>query len=253
MRGKVVAAAGVALTSGLLLTGCGEFAGLAGHAAQDEVSYDVTDQVRTVEVDSSTGDIVVTGSDRTGIHVTETQHWRGDDESKRPETTHEVHDGRLRLTYHCPGIFCSVDYRVEVPKGLAIKADAGSGDITLRGLAGDDDASTGSGDITLRALGGNAKAHTGSGDIDADRLTAKTLVGRTGSGDVTIAFDAAPDNLDLETGSGNGTVQLPSGAYHVSAHSGSGDSNVTVDQDDSSPHRVKVRTGSGDLDIHSAR
>ena len=249
MRGKIVAAAGAALASGLLLTGCGELAGIAGPSSQEEVSYDVTDEVKTVEVESASGDIVVTGSTRTGIRVTETQHWRGDDEGRRPKTTHEVHDGLLKLASACPGFACSVDYRVEVPSGLAIKADAGSGNITLRALAGKDEIHTGSGDIMLRELAGTAEVHTGSGNIEAESLTAKTFLGRTGSGDITVAFDAAPGDLDLETGSGNGTVKLPKGAYNVTARTDSGDSKIAVGQDDSSPHRVKVHTGSGDLDV----
>jgi len=221
--------AGMALASGLLLTGCGlgEFVKPANEA---KLSYDVADKVSTLVVRSDSGDIVVDGSDRSDVHVTETSHWRGDD-GDRPRATHPVNGGRLTLGYDCPGWTCGVDYRVEVPRGLDVKVETGSGEITLRELSG-------SLDVT-----------TGSGDIDANELSGKSLIGQTGSGDVTVKYTSAPDDIRLETGSGGGTVVVPPGTYNVRTETGSGEEKVGVTRDTGAPRQIVVKTGSGDVKV----
>ncbi|WP_189234587.1 DUF4097 family beta strand repeat-containing protein [Planomonospora parontospora] len=224
---KNMLAAGALLGSALVLSGCG--VGLA--TQQTAVSYDVTDEVLVLSVDAEAGDIVVNESGRSGISVTETLHWSND----KPRTEHSVDGGTLTLKYTCPSGFslggCSVDYKVEVPKGLRIRVE------------------TGAGDITLRSLTGEVEAGSGAGDIEAGGLAGKTFTADTGAGDVEAEFTAAPDRVDVETGAGDATVRLPKGPYRVDLGSGAGDETIQVEQDPSATRTVKVRSGAGDAKV----
>lgn len=232
---RAVPGAGVITAAALVLGACG-VGGLVGPENRDEVGYSVTEPVRAVEVDTGAGDITVVESDRTGVAVTETLVWRGGEDG-RPRTTHEVSGDRLTLTHECAGGLargnCDVHYRVEVPRGVEVKAESGSGRIMLRDLSGAVEASTGSGDIT------------------AEGLSARRLVGETGSGDVEVSFRTAPDKVDVDTGSGDGVVRVPAGAYDVVVSTGAGEERVEVDRDGSAPRRIVVRTGSGDAKVLS--
>ncbi|MDF5754086.1 DUF4097 family beta strand repeat-containing protein [Spongiactinospora sp. TRM90649] len=227
---KRIVVAGALLGSGLLLAGCG-IGDIGGPEQEDTVSYDVADKVALLEIDSEAGDIVVTEADRSGIKVTETLHWRG----QKPEPEHPVNGDRLALSYNCPGGMgfrsCSVDYRVEVPRGLGLTV------------------STGSGDITLRNASGTLIANTGSGDIEAAGLTSKESTVETGSGAVELRYTAVPAQVKVETGSGDATVRVPDGRYDVEAETGSGDRSVEVSHDPSASAKVIVTTGSGNAAV----
>ncbi|MFI7032680.1 DUF4097 family beta strand repeat-containing protein [Microbispora rosea] len=224
MRHKTMAVAGAVLGMSLVATACDVRIGFGGQEAVE--SYDVTDAVTVIDARTDSGDVVVSEGDRTGVHVTETLHWRGD----KPANGHSVDGDTLTLAYKCGN--CSVDYKVEVPRGLDMKID------------------TGSGDVTLRDLSGQVNASTGSGDVDARGLAATQVNTRTGSGDITLRFSAVPTQVQAVTGSGDSRLWVPNGAYNVNASTGSGDRTVEVTHDASAPHTITVRTGSGDAEVH---
>jgi DUF4097 and DUF4098 domain-containing protein YvlB len=137
------------------------------------------------------------------------------------------------VTYDCPSNFgsCGVDYKVEIPKGLAVDLDSGSGNLTLRGLTGDID------------------VFVGSGDVDASDLAGKKVVGEAGSGNIELKYTTAPVSAKIEVGSGDVVLQVPNGAYDVSTDTGSGDANVKVKTDGSSPYKISLASGSGDVSV----
>ncbi|GAA5053588.1 hypothetical protein GCM10023259_033930 [Thermocatellispora tengchongensis] len=226
--------AGALLGSGVVvLTGCG-LQNIGRPENQSVNSYDVAN-VTKLEVRSGAGDVVVNETGGTGVRVTETLHWRGDG---KPETAHPVEGDQLTLSYDCPEKIgfhsCAVDYKVEVPKGVAVTVDTGSGEITLRQLTGPVTAKTGSGDIRAAGLGGkSAYAETGAGDID-------------------LKFVTAPDDVTLESGAGDAVVRLPDGTYAVTTESGAGEGRTEVTDDDQSPRKIKVSTGAGDASVLKA-
>jgi hypothetical protein len=224
---SVAAVLGLGLGLGLTVAACGADVSFADFADQQaEQSYDVPGKIAFLEARTGAGDIVVNESDRTGVHVTETLHWRGD----RPKDGHAVNGDRLTLDYRCRS--CAVDYKVEIPRGLEVKLDSGSGTFTLRGLTGP------------------VAASTGSGDIDAQGLTGKRVTAGTGSGEVKLRFAAAPDLVKVETGAGDGLVWVPRGAYNVTTQTGAGNRTVEVTQDPSSQRTIVVKTGAGDAVVH---
>ncbi|MBB5628706.1 DUF4097 family beta strand repeat-containing protein [Sphaerisporangium krabiense] len=230
-RARPVMAAGVVLGAGLLLSACG-LENIAGPTQQATESYDVTGRIGLLRVDSGSGDIVVTESARTGVRVTETLHWR----SEKPKTAHPMDGDTLKLGYSCQngGWSCGVDYQVEVPRGLNVKLEAGSGD------------------ITLRALSGRVDARTGSGEVDARGLGTTYAEADSGSGDVELRFTGVPEYVRIESGSGDGIVHVPQNSYHVSLTTGSGDHALQVTNDPASPRRIVVRSGSGDAKVLKA-
>ncbi len=228
---RALATAGAMTASALLLGACG-LGNLVGPEHEDKVDYSVTEKVTELTVETGAGDITVVESDRSGIAVTERLSWRGADDAK-PRTTHAVAGERLTLTYDCPGTIgnCGVTYEVQIPRGVGVKADSGSGRLILRGLSG------------------AVEASTGSGDIEGEDLTGKRAVGKTGSGDVELRFGSVPDDVEVDTGSGNGVVRVPAGAYNVTAETGSGDELVEVNRDGGSSHKIVVKTGAGDAKV----
>ncbi|MEU6738438.1 DUF4097 family beta strand repeat-containing protein [Streptosporangium sandarakinum] len=262
---KNLVVAGALLGAVALLSGCGVGIGF-GPSEQDVVSYDVTGSLKALDVTTDSGDIVVDASDRQGVHVTETIRWRG---ARRPETEHPVQGGTLTMRQKCAR-GCEVNYRIEIPRGLDVTADTGSGAVTLRGLkgakvtartgSGDIDAGssevgelaaeTGSGTVTLRNLKGeDVRAESGSGDITARSLTARRFTAETGSGTVEAVFAAAPDQVAAVSDSGDVTLRLPRGTYALNLDTGSGDKTIQVGNDPASPRKVKARTGAGDIGV----
>ncbi|GGP80184.1 DUF4097 family beta strand repeat-containing protein [Streptosporangium pseudovulgare] len=262
---KNLVVAGALLGAVALLSGCGVGIGF-GPSEQDVVSYDVTGSLKVLDVTTDSGDIVVGASDRQGVHVTETLRWRG---SRRPETEHPVQGGTLTLRQECAR-GCEVHYKIEIPRGLDVTADTGSGNVTLRGLkgtkataktgsgdieagsseVGELTAETGSGNVTLRSLKGeDVRAESGSGDIAAHSLASRRFTAETGSGTVEAMFDAAPDRVAARSDSGDVTLRLPRNTYALTLDTGSGDKTVQVGNDPASPRKVEARSGSGNIDV----
>ncbi|MEV6984346.1 DUF4097 family beta strand repeat-containing protein [Sphaerisporangium sp. NPDC051017] len=230
MTKRFVMAAGTVLGVGLLLTGCG-LRNIAGPSEQAVQTYDVTGDVGALRVDSDSGAIVVTGSERSGVRVTETLHWK----STKPATSHPLRDGTLTLDHECHGDWgCDIDYKIEIPSGVDVRLE------------------TGSGDITLRSVTGKLEAKTGSGIIDGRGLGAARAVAETGSGNVELRFATVPENVEVDTGSGDGVVHVPQESYHVTLDTGSGSHTLEVANDAASPRRIIVRTGSGDAKVLKA-
>ncbi len=142
-----------------------------------------------LHVKSGSGDTVITETDGNAIRVVETLQWR----DSKPDAQHSVDGDTLFIRYDCAQSWgnCSVNYKIEIPKGLQVDADAGSGDITLRSLTGP---------LNLSA---------GSGDVDASGLAGKKVVAEAGSGNIELKYTTAPDSAELEAGSGDVTLHVP--------------------------------------------
>jgi hypothetical protein len=225
---RIAMAAGAAAGAAVLLTACSGSA--IGPGERKDTTYTVGEAVSVLDVRSSSGDIQVVETARTGIQVTESMNWTGEP----PKTSHSVSAGTLLLTYECGSGFmrrCGVDYKIEVPKGLRVKLD------------------TGSGDIEARDVSGQLNAKTGSGDVEATRLGGKQAYAETGSGGVKIVYLSVPDDVEVKTGSGDAAVHVPQGAYKVEVSTGSGDETISVNNDPSSTRRIRVNTGSGDAEV----
>ncbi|HEX4814012.1 MAG TPA: DUF4097 family beta strand repeat-containing protein [Nonomuraea sp.] len=225
---KTIAFAGGLLASAVLLTGCG-LTSIAGPRNQEVVSYDVTDKVTRLRLDAQEGDAVIIEGAGAAVRVVETHRWSGGDQ---PKARHRVEGGVLLVDHDCSGwSSCSVDYKIEIPKGLPLDLDSGSGNLTLRGLTGD------------------LRIHVGSGDVDASGLSVKNVVAEAGSGNIDLRYAAAPGNAKIEVGSGDIVLNVPDGAYAVSTDTGSGAADVKVKKDAAAPNKLSLASGSGDISV----
>lgn len=123
----------------------------------------------------------------------------------------------------------------------AASADVGSGDVTLRDIAGPVTAKIGSGDLKLDGAGAFKLLGIGSGDLEASRIKGKVEIGSIGSGDAKLREIGS---LDVNSvGSGDIDVSDVNGSVVVGSI-GSGDLTVRDVRGDLTVHRK----GSGDID-----
>ncbi len=111
---------------------------------------------------------------------------------------------------------------IQMPPGMAISLDTGSGDCHVSGAADED-----------------VSCDTGSGDVKLDG-TVKNLKADTGSGDVTVRLDKPALRVHFDTGSGS--VDFNGGAQDFYADTGSGDVTAV-----GLLGSAKFDTGSGDV------
>lgn len=212
----------------LVLTACDVDVDVdGGDAEKKTVTYDVSQPVRSLKVDSTAGNVKVTEADVTSVEVVEKQHY----DSTAPTTTHDVSgDGVLTLDYTCASKkVCFVAYEVTIPRtGSAI------------------DVRTDAGNVTLRNVTGRLDLHTGAGRIDGDGVGSAKVTARTTAGSIDIGFTKAPTDVDAETDAGRATVRVPGDAtYAADVTTTVGDVDVDVRRDDASPHRIRVHTDAG--------
>ncbi|MER6507174.1 DUF4097 family beta strand repeat-containing protein [Nonomuraea sp. NPDC001636] len=226
---KTIAVAGGLLAAALVLTGCG-LESLGGSSNQDTVSYEVKDKVSKLRVKSDNGDVVITETDGPAVRVVETLRWRNDD---KPKPQHKVETDALFVTYDCPSNWgsCSVDYKIEIPKGLAVDLDMDSGD------------------ATLRALSGQLDARVSSGDLDGSGMTGKKVHATNDSGNIELKYTSPPDSVELDCDSGDVVLRVPAGSYDVRTDVGSGDATVSVKSDPASPRKISLSADSGDVTL----
>ena len=178
----------------------------------------------------------------------------------------ELSDGRLRVGYfedRSLGKKVSVSYEIVVPADTEVKADTGSGSITVIDIAAPVTADTGSGSIELQNIGGSVKADTGSGSIHADGV-AGAFHADTGSGSVFLS-QTGPGEVHVDTGSGSTELRGVAGALHVDTGSGrivvegrqegsdwvldAGSGSIRVALPDDAAFSLNAETNSGSINV----
>ena len=229
----------------------------------------------TISFNVSSNDVDIVGGAPAGtIEVTRRFDWGLGGTKPKPNETWDA-DGVAISGADCQGVSwrCGIDYIVRVPDSTAVKLRGGSGDVVLGGSLGAIDLQVGSGDVEADALisadvllrtgsgdvdlGLDSRAtkvdvHTGSGDMDL-RLDTDTgdVVLRADSGDIDVELPSAPDSLDVDTGSGDVSIDAPDAdQFRLDVDTRSGDQNVDVPSSPTADQLIKVRTGSGDVEIN---
>lgn len=250
---KLLAAVGVLAIAGLV--GCED-------VARTRLDYTDTEKVaiKEIVVAPGAGDVTVTTSDTQQVDIRRVVRYSGDE----PDTTYQVNGAVLQIDTEC-GRFCTVDYEIVAPKGVAIRGELGSGDLSLSGVStvdlktgsgnvGITEASgavkvqAGSGDIVIADVTGDMEARTGSGNIDARGLSGDMNIARTGSGDVTLSLNES-GAVRTHTGSGNVDLAVPAGSYRVDARTGSGERTLGVASSPTGKFLLDLETGSGDITV----
>jgi hypothetical protein len=144
----------------------------------------------------------------------------------------------------------SVRYIVDVPKGLRLYMQTGSGDVLVMQTGSEVNASTGAGDVVIRESETTARANSGSGNVTVAMANGRVYA-HSGNGDVVVNTFVGP----VEVSSGNGnvdvrmiTVDRSPDLPTMSITSGNGNIKVTLPADfngrvDASNARGKVESG----------
>jgi DUF4097 and DUF4098 domain-containing protein YvlB len=135
----------------------------------------------------------------------------------------------------------SIDFEVWVPRETNLKANSGSGDVSVENLKSMMTVSTGSGNVKVSSVDGDVHANTGSGDVVLNGVSGN-VNGETGSGNVTVSMTG---NGTVRLGTGSGDIEAKNVHGGLRAHTGSG--NVHADGDVTSDWTVE--TGSGDVSV----
>jgi hypothetical protein len=133
----------------------------------------------------------------------------------------------MRITAGCPGpnLFedCQVSLVIGVPATITADVSAGSGSISVQGLAGPLHLAVTSGSIAIRNVSGPVWASTGSGSISGTGVASASMEAVIGSGSLRVGLAAGPGDLDVAIGSGSARIVIPPGTHlRVLADAGSG-------------------------------
>jgi hypothetical protein len=248
-------AAGVAVFA-LAAVGGGALVLLGALARDTEVVTDSYAGVRSVRVDSGSGEVRIVQGERGSAVRVSAQITRS---FRAPDRLDRLQDGVLRLAADCSsvlGLDCHVDYDITVPPGTRVAAYLGSGDARIAGLRSPQQvvAHAGSGNIELRDVSApSVDLRVGSGDITGDLRRSDSVRAQLGSGDLHLAIAAVPRSVRATTGSGDVELTVPATSYRIDTDTGSGDvtTDAALSENDRSSRRLHVSTGSGDIDLRA--
>ena len=215
-----------------VLAGCGSTTGASltadqqSSTAADQQSYQITDRIDALVVDARAAAVTLEVGDGP-VTVDEIYH----SGSERPTTSHRVDGSTLRLTEtgcRDNSVRCDVEFRVRLPAAATADITSQAGAVQVAGLTGNLTVTTQAGAVQGTGLGG-------------DQVRVSTKAGAT-----TLAFTRAPSTVSATTEVGAVEVRVPSGtSYAVDVQSTVGRSDVSVQRDPASPHKIEVRTSVG--------
>src|SRR5690349_4300974 len=217
-----------------VLAGCGSPTGASltadqqssTAAAADRQSYQITERIDALVVDARAAAVTLEAGDGP-VTVDEIYHAGSD----RPTTSHRVDGSTLHLSEtgcRDNSVRCDVEFRVHLPAAATADITSQAGAVQVAGLTGNLTVTTQAGAVQGSGLGG-------------DQVRVSTKAGAT-----TLAFTRAPSTVSASTEVGAIEVRVPSGtSYAVDVQSTVGPSDVSVQRDPASPHKIEVRTSVG--------
>ncbi len=245
--------------------------------ADDSVKVFPVDEVDSVSIDTSRGDISVTGTSRLTLRAELTKAeavWDCKIVMKPSKDGKTILLSAKNLN-RSQKDGCLAGFRVELPGRLSARAVSGTGDIESANVDGDFSAETGTGDIRLKNLTGAVHAKSGAGAVSGELSAAsgaefQTGVGsvklrglagpvsvKTGTGEVSLAYASAPTAVSTTTissGVGGAYVYLPEGAkVRTIFKSGSGHLTDEVGSTPDAAFVLEMRSGSGSLKVSKMR
>ncbi len=195
---------------------------------QTSSAYTVSGPVSTLVVSGGIGQVVITGSQRSAVSVTEQVRFS----VRPPAMTRRLAGKTLTLGYRCPDeSLCAASYDIQVPRGMAVQVSSGTGEIQLSSLAG------------------TVTATSGSGLIEAAGLTSPTASFTTNLGEIDAVFSTAPVTVHATTNLGAINIRVPGTvSYDVKAPAGDlGAAIITVPRSSSSRHVIDATCYMGSL------
>jgi hypothetical protein len=205
-----------------------------GSAQPTETANQVLDGIRSLTISDDAGSVTVTGAAGPGVRIVKKIFAN----PVRPQEQVAHTGSDLRITapscatpdWRRP---CRIDYEIQAPPDIAVALTTASGNLTLVGLTGTQNAVAASGSVRVTAAGGPVSAQSTSGNVD---VTA-TAVTRT---------------LTATSVSGNASVHVPSGHYRVETATSTGSSAVALTDDPAGSALVRVNTVTGNVTLDTS-
>lgn len=189
--------------------------------------------VEAIVVDTRSGDVTVTTTDRDDVLVT-SRATSGLFSSASPDVAHD--GGELRAVADCAGVVvtCGVAFDVELPRDLAA-------DVRIRGAAGE---------IDLVGLSGDVDVETAAGTIELSDFDGEVAHVRTVAGEIVVDATATTRALDLRSTAGSIRVSIDDREpLRVDATTTAGGTRVTVAQDPDADRVVVAETVAGAIEV----
>jgi hypothetical protein len=235
---KHVVAGVTVVAGGLLLSGC-DWGDIGATTVTDEET--LSQSVSEVRFANDSGDVKITVGDHLAVRRTVGYH------DTKPGKTYRV-DGDALVLEECEERDCWVDYDVTVPEGTKVSGHIDSANVEIAGVASANVEGE-SGDITIRDVDGEVNATAQSGDVDLSGIGGAVVAGAE-SGNVTVRL-ASAEGVTASTSSGNVEVVVPKGNYQVKASADSGKVSNDLEQSMSGP-TLDVRADSGNVTIRES-
>jgi hypothetical protein len=242
-----ILAAAATVASGSALTRSGIAPGIGHSPFVDSVPLDLPISAgQTFSVANPTGQTTIHGGDGSTVHVVATRHYSFGGQAPDVRLTPDS-NGVSLLSSTSRGRFpfgdsSWVEYTVEVPAGVQVKAQSSSGELDVEGVNGAVEADSTSGQVKLSNLGGPVVARASSGSLTLSNIAgdvrATTTSGKiegtqlqhlreasASSGSVSLE-GTFKDAAQIHTSSGSVELKLlPDSAIQLDVKSNSGSVN----------------------------
>jgi DUF4097 and DUF4098 domain-containing protein YvlB len=204
-------------------------AGSAAHAATLKESFEKTVPLRAgsqLQLKNINGSVVLEAWDRDEVRVEAEKQVRAGDNDRARKVMNEIHidvtpgAGGLRIETRMPkrgdGLFeslfgnnvnASVNYRVQVPRRVALDILNSNGAVRAVGTHGQAHLESSNGAITADGIQGDMKLESSNGAITIARSQG-AVEASTSNGAITAELTDVPDGRDLSFESSNGAVSL---------------------------------------------
>jgi hypothetical protein len=217
---------------------------------RDHFEVTFTDAITTIEIDNGAGSVRVEGTSGNVIEVDGSIR-RG---LREPSHRESINGDRLVLDANCPEMFtnfCSLNYTVRVPAGVAVFIRSDGGGVRLSDLSGSIDASSSGGGINVARTSGPLRLRSSGGGIRGESLNSAIVDASSSGGGVRLDFAKAPDLVDVESSGGGVTVVVPNTAetYQLHVSSSGGGESTSVRSDPASTRIMNVHSSGGGVTV----
>ena len=230
---RILMAAGVLALAGALC-GC-SFMGVTSYIYDNSDKYtagdrEITDSIKTIDIDYFSGEVVLTGNTGNGIRITETSEKDLDDQRK----VHTWVDGTTLYIR-----FCESGRNMDLNKlgkklTVTVPANTNLSDLKIQITSGDVKCS----DIAAE----NVNVESSSGDVNVS-CTAANIKMKASSGDITL--DATAEEISVETSSGDIVVRQSGNSRKITAEASSGALDITAME----VNTIRTKTSSGRIKV----
>jgi DUF4097 and DUF4098 domain-containing protein YvlB len=223
-----------------------------------------------INIHSVSGNVTINGYNGNAVLVTAIKEGRDRDRVEVEDlSSGDRIDLRSRYPEHC-NCDASINFTVQVPRGVKYNFDkigSASGDIEIRGVAGEINGRSASGDVTVEEVQGNIAAASASGNVRVSKAVG-TVNAHSASGNVEVdlAGIEGAGNMEFTSASGDVRVKAPANLdadVDMSCTSGDlkTDFAIQVSQPEHGSHRtahgrlgsgarsLKIRSSSGDVSL----